>query len=133
MRTSNHPQRATQWVSAIAVVILLGVLGLCWAAYRTVLFVADLPNRIEIEIDSEVIAGVVNHSLLYALTDGEDHQRLEVLREIASGPLEQPEYRTWIDEQFGEVIDGLVGHPNLKIAGQAAQLQAAIGATPREQ
>ncbi|MEL6107549.1 MAG: hypothetical protein AAFU85_16030 [Planctomycetota bacterium] len=132
---TSKTQAVSRWVfpTALTLMVLAGTLALCWAAYRTAQFVTDLPNRFTIDIDGEGIAQVINYSVLYALTEGEDQQQLEVLQQIASGPLEEPAYRTWVDQEFGEAIDGLVAHPDLEIAGHAARLQAVLGSTPRRE
>ena len=133
MQNTPHKnrRRVSRLVYAITFAILLGLIALGWGTYRVVAFLEELPNRIVIEIDGESVGEVMNASIESILEDGEDEQQIAVLQQIGAGPIEQSEYRTWIDSQFGESIEQLVGHPNIEVAGEAARLQAVIGSTPR--
>ena len=130
MQTVPRHQRVTRLIYPILFVLLLGGLLLGWGAFRVVAFVKDLPNRIVFQIDGEAMSEVVHESIRSALQDGSDEQRLEVLQQLAAGPVEDPKYCTWIDSEFGGAIEAMVGNPNLAIASEAVRLQAAIGMTP---
>ncbi|MEO1524489.1 MAG: hypothetical protein AAFX06_03595 [Planctomycetota bacterium] len=123
-------RRVSRLVYAIILAMFIGFLGISLATYRVVKFARELPDRFVFQLDGEVIRDAINGSVLSALTNGEDEQRLEVLKQLSAGPIEEPEYRDWVDAQFGEAIAQLIGHPNLDVAGQAARLQASIGGTP---
>lgn len=130
MQTVPRHQRVTRLIYPILFVMLLGGILLGWGAFRVVAFVKDLPNRIAFQIDGEAISTILRDSLRHALREGNDEQRLEVLRHLAAGPLEDAEYRVFVDTECGALIEDLVGSPNLAIASEAVRLQAAIGMTP---
>lgn len=112
----------------VAGVIVLAALlgGAVWFVHGVVIWVRDLPNRVNVEIDDEQLADVLTSSLAeavrIALRDGEPNTRLETLEQLREGLRQDPESAGYYREEFLADVNNLCDDEDERVAEAARQL-----------
>lgn len=111
----------------VAFVSLCLFLGLgTWGAVKVVAWVKDLPNRIDIQIDSEGWAEYLAEGTRMTLREPDPGRQLETLAALSDGIATHPESIPWVQAELTTEIDALRTSPDPRVAAAAEALYAEI-------
>ncbi|MGI9473608.1 MAG: hypothetical protein ACR2NZ_18845 [Rubripirellula sp.] len=98
-----------------------------WCVHQIVAWAKDLPNRIQIEVDSQALGDFMAEAMRVSLREGETQQQIEGLRLIRDGLRTDASFVPYVQQQLAEEILPLQESDSSQVAALASEISELAG------
>ena len=122
---NDHIHRRMAWIVLLSLSVF--VVTSAWCVHHVYLLAKDLPNRIQIEMDGEMLGDMITESMRVSLRDGDQATQLGGLRAIRDGMWSDVMIPLYIQQNFGDEILPLCESENTEVAALASEIAELAG------
>ncbi len=97
-----------------------------WLTHRFVAWARDIPNRVEIEIDGDMVGRAVTESIRYGLHADDVDTQLETVRYLADAMAQNPATAAWVRDEYTNDLTALIDSPDTDVAAEVVALFAEL-------